>query len=150
MNYIFQIMKSEMFITVISGVIVFIISQCVIDFIINPHKEFLSLKERIAYALAMYCCYYHSPYNFNKKENVRAKEEYDEASKELRKIGSELAGYIGKVSKIRFIKRKKLKDVKSALIGLSNGLYIYTSYSPIKDNIDAEKIIKMNLGIKEL
>lgn len=148
MNTISQIIKSETFITIMSGVIVFIFSQWIIEFIINPHKEYLSLKEKIACTLTMYCCYYHNPYKLNKKEHIKNNENYDEASKELRKVGSELSGYIGKISKLRFNKRKKLKKVRDSLIGLSNGLYEYESYSPYKDNIECESSIKKYLGIK--
>ena len=145
MEYVLSVIKSEVFITVISGVFVFVISEWLMNFIINPKKEYSSLKERIIYTISMYSCYYSNPYKLTKKENVRNKEEYDEASKELRKIGSELAGYLGNIKSKR--KRKKLEEVKSSLISLSNGLYEYPNYSPIQDNKECEKNIKINLGI---
>ena len=49
----------------------------------------------------MYTCFYHSPYKLTEKENPRNREEYIEASKETRKIGSELAGYLGNNLKIK-------------------------------------------------
>ena len=143
-----NIVTSEMFLTVIAGVLVFIISQLIIDFIVNPHKVYRSLKERIAYTMAMYTCFYHSPYKLAEDSNVRDREEYIEASKETRKIGSELAGYLGNVPRIRFNKRKKLEEVKNALISLSNGLFDYPNYSQFKDNIECENIIKKSLKIK--
>lgn len=42
----------------------------------------------------------------------------------MRKIGAELAGYIGTIPRIRFKKIKKLKEVLGSIIGISNGFYI--------------------------
>ena len=97
----------------------------------------------------MYCQYYNNPYNLvNEKHNVRDIEKYKSASKEVRKIGAELASYIGTVWKIRFLKRKKLNSVVDSLISISNGFYIYPNYNPIKDNKEYENIIKKTLKFK--
>ena len=61
----------------------------------------------------------------------------------MRKVGCELAGYIGTISKIRFNKIKKLNVVLGSLIGISNGFYIVSKdYNVIKDNKEDEKVIK--------
>lgn len=148
MKEIFEnVISSESFWTVITGMIVYILSQYYMEFFANPRKEYKKLRQRIIYTITMYCCYYTNPYNpFKENENARSKEEYDYASKEIRKIGSELAGYIGTIPKIRYFKRKKLNNVLSSLIGISNGFYdISKNFDTIKENKKLEKIIKDTL-----
>lgn len=146
---IVYLLKSETFLTILTGVIVFVISQYFLELVINPHREYKRLKQKIIYNIKLYCQYYNNPYNLvNEKHNVRDIEEYKSASKEVRKIGAELASYIGTVWKIRFLKRKKLNSVVDSLISISNGFYIYPNYNPIKDNKEYENIIKKTLKFK--
>lgn len=118
------------------------------SFMIEPNKKYRALKERIAYTLTLYSCYYMNPYRFDRDENIRQLNEYEEASKEVRKIGAELSGYIGNISRIRIKKRKRLLEARDCLIAISNGFYHYPDCSPIKDNHIAEKRIKELLKIK--
>ena len=135
---------SEVFATVMSGLILYILSQCFVEFVVNHIKEYKSLRQRIIYIIKMYCCYYNNPYNAqDKTKNVRTKEEYDLASMEIRKIGAELASYIGNVYRKK--ERKKLKEVLDALIGISNGFYKTNEYNPINDNKQCESVIMKNL-----
>lgn len=149
MEFIKTLVTNQTFLTVLSGTIVYVLSQLFLELVINPSKEYRKLKQKVLYTISMYCCYYTSPYNLLKEEdNVRPIDEYKIASNELRKIGSEFASYIGIVPKIRFNKRKRLLEVQQSLIGLSNGLYVYENYNPRKDNVECEKIIKKNLKYK--
>ena len=136
-----------MFLTIFTGVMVFVLGQFVLELIINPIKKYKELKERIAYTLAMYCCLYTNPYRFDDGINVRDQKEYDLASEEVRKIGSELAGFLGNIPKLMKKTRKNLNEVKSCLIGISNGFYQYPNDCPIRDNRENEKRIKKILKI---
>lgn len=149
MDLIIKLVSNQTFLTVVSGTIVYVLSQLFLELVINPRKEYKKLKQKVLYTISMYCCYYTSPYNLLKENsNVRPIEEYQIASTELRKIGSEFASYIGTVPKFRLKKRKRLLEVQQSLIGLSNGLYIYRDYNPSKDNRECDKVIKKNLGYK--
>lgn len=145
-----KLISNTTFLTVISGVLVYVLSQLYMEKIMNPRKKFKAIRQKIIYSVSMYCRYYHSPYNLlNEKNNVRGKNEYENASIEMRKIGCELAGYIGTIPKIRFNKIKKLNDVLDALIGISNGFYIISKDDTvIKDNRKNEKVIKKYLNFK--
>ncbi len=145
-----KLMHNTTFLTVISGVLVYILSQLFLEIIVNPRKEYKMLKQKIVYIIKLYCCYYSNPYNLlDDKTNARKKEEYDFASKEMRKIGAELAGYIGTVPKIRFKKIIKLNNVLDSLIGISNGFYINSKdFNTIKENRKCEIIIKKELKFK--
>lgn len=146
MAFFIKIINNQTFLTVISGTIVYALSQLFLELVINPTKEYKQLKQKVLYTLSMYCCYYTSPYNLlNENSNLRPVEEYQTARIELRKIGSEFASFIVIVPKFIFKKRKKLLEVQHSLIGLSNGLYIYRDYNPIKDNLEYDKVIKKNL-----
>lgn len=149
MDFIIKLVTNQTFLTVVSGTVVYVLSQLFLELVINPRKEYKQLKQKVLYTISMYCCYYTSPYNLLKeKSNVRPVEEYQMASTELRKIGSEFASYIGTVPKFRCKKRKRLLEVQQSLISLSNGLYIYRDYNPSKDNRECDKVIKKNLGYK--
>ncbi len=116
--------------------------------IIIPSKKYKSLKEKICYTLTYYRCYYSNPLNILKGEDDTTGK-YKEGSDEIRKIGSELASYLGSINKIHFIKRKRINIAYRELIGISNGFYILTSkINVIEENIEAEKNIEKNLGFK--
>lgn len=143
-----NLIQNTTFLTVVSGVIVYAISQIILECIINPRKQFKMLRQRIIYAITLYCCYYTNPYNPFKEENVRMKEEYDLASSEMRKIGAELAGYIGTIPKFRKRKIKKLDNVLHALIGISNGFYnVSEKFDTVEANRKCEETIKRELKI---
>lgn len=58
-----NVISSESFWTVITGMIVYILSQYYMEFFANPRKEYKKLRQRIIYTITMYCCYYTNPYN---------------------------------------------------------------------------------------
>ena len=141
-----NLIHNTIFLTIVSGVIVYAISQIILECIINPRKQFKMLRQRIIYTITMYCSYYTNPYNLFKEENVRMKEEYDSASSEMRKIGAELAGYIGTIPKFKKRKIKKLDKVLHALIGISNGFYsVSEKFDTAEANRECEKTIKNEL-----
>lgn len=149
MDFVIKLINNTTFLTVIAGVLVYVISQLILECIINPRKQYKSLRERVTYTITLYCCYYSNPYNLLRDNNVRTKEEYEKASNEMRKIGAELAGYIGTIPKIRKRKIEKLDNVLHALIGISNGFYITTEdFNMIEANHKCEEIIKKELKIK--
>lgn len=146
---ILDLFTNETFLTILSGVLVFIVSQYFLILVINPHKEYKQLKQKIIYNLKLYCPYYFNPYDLvNEDRNIRNISEYENASNEIRKVGSELAGYIGTISFLRFNKIKKLNKVVDSLVGISNGFYIYPNYNPVVDTKELEKNIKKILHFK--
>ena len=152
MNKMKELFNNTIFLTVLSGVLVYILSQIFLELIVNPRKEYKRIKQKIIYTIKLYCCYYHNPYNLlDEKGNIREKEEYDFASKEMRKVGAELAAYIGIIPQIRCKKIKKLNEVLDSIIGISNGFYIVSKdYDIIKDNREFETIIQKELNEKSL
>lgn len=145
-----KLINNTTFLTIVSGVLVYVLNQWYKESIINPEKKYKELRQRIIYTITLYCCYYTNPYNpFKEEENVRMKEEYDLGSSEMRKIGAELAGYIGTIPKVRYKRIRKLNNVLQSLIGISNGFYNLSNNCDIAEaNMKREKIIKEELNFK--
>lgn len=121
--------------TVISGVVVFVVSQLIMEFVIKPHLEYKKLKNRILVSVNYYCNLLVNPYNIG-KDSTEA--DFDKlrssdwliASEEMRKLGSEMAVY----------KKKHSQDIHKNLIGLSNGVWQY-KYSQEQLGLQNSKMI---------
>ena len=145
-TFLDNLVRNDTFPTVISGTIVFILGQLFVEFYIRPLRDYKTIKQKIFYTLSLYKSYYNKPYNsLNIESNIRDKSEYMEARKELRKIGSELSGYLANISDFKKKYKKRLNKVVEAIIGISNGLFIFDEYNPINDTIKYEEIIENNL-----
>ena len=116
------LITSNTFLTVISGVLVFVISQLFDAYWLKPIHNYKELRAKISYNLTLYANLYMNPDEY-KLANVR--EERNIASNELRKLAAEVDSMIelkpfGNV----FIARKStLSKVSKNLFGLSNSLY---------------------------
>lgn len=148
-NCIYKVFSNTTFVTVLSGVLVYAISQFILEVLIVPRKKYKELIEKIAYTLTLYSCYYHNPYNlFSEEKNEHIIEMYNNASQEMRKIGAELAGYISTVPYLRKFKKRKLKVSLGCIIGISNGFFVASTDSTLdEENAKREEIIKKNLKI---
>ena len=149
MEIIIKIVQEDsMFCTVLAGVFVFILSQCLLEFVINPYLKYRELKAKIEFTLTMYANYYSNPlYYDEEKSNEIAVNNYRNASEEVRKTAAEVAGYIGNCP--FFIDKEKLKDVKSYLIGISNSFFQDDKEESLsKENKQMVKNIKEILEIK--
>ena len=98
--------------TVLTGVIVFVLSQLFIEFILRPIQEYKKLKSDVSWALTYYANIYSNPTGVKQ-------ELYDEASKELRKLAAELRAFNIRKPKLLY-KKDKIDIAASDLIGLAN------------------------------
>lgn len=106
--------------TVISGVVVFVVSQLIMEFLIKPHLEYRKLKNKIFVSVTYYSDILTNPYvidkdNYEADVQILTESKWMIASKEMRKLGSEIAVY----------KKKHSRDIHKNLIGLSNGVWQY-------------------------
>lgn len=117
-----NLITSNTFLTVISGVLVFVVSQLFDEYWLKPIQKYKELRAKISYNLTLYANLYMNPVEY-KLANARG--EIDVASNELRKLAAEVDSMMelrpyGNV----FIARKSiLTDVSRNLIGLSNNIY---------------------------
>ena len=118
----------NMVITVVSGVLVFIIGELFLEFILRPIQEYKKLKGEVAKSLVLYAQYYYNP-QFN--EDGKS-EGHSDASNNLRELASEVAAFkeITPNYLITFTtipKKQHLQTMSENLIGLSNSCYTIKS-----------------------
>ena len=146
---------TSIFIAVVSGVLVFIIGEVLRDIWLMPLQEYKSLKSKISFALTYYAMYYANPI-----DSATCAEDlgrtYREASHEIRKLSSELRGFIETLSwiKLGIPQKENLYEASQYLIGLSNGFFCpynsHTQHSTSEENLRQVKKIKNALKIYEL
>lgn len=147
-NILIKIISDNTFLTILSGVIVFIISQLIFEFIIKPREEFNKLKGEIFCCLTMYANIIANPLRYSSIKDVSENKEYLDASKNIRFIASRFAGIL---ESHKFVCRKKeYYSVTSNLIRLSNNLWIdkRSKKDIYTENIKFENEIKEKFKIK--
>ena len=121
-DFVKDLVTSNTFLTVISGVLVFVISQLFDEYWLKPIHNYKELRAKISYNLTLYANLYMNPEEY---KLAKVREERNIASNELRKLSAEVDSMIelrpfGNV----FIARKSvLSEVSRNLFGLSNNLY---------------------------
>jgi len=139
----------EIFLTILSGVIVFILGQLALKLLIEPIQEFKKTVADIAHALIEYANIYANP-------GVVSNESEKKASEELRKLSSRLNAQMYLIPFYQIIAkifglppRDKLVGAANDLIGLSNG--VFKSSSDLVDlehiNLARAERIRNTLGI---
>lgn len=147
-NILIKIISDNTFLTILSGVIVFIISQLIFEFIIKPREEFNKLKGEIFCCLTMYANIIANPLRYSSIKDVSENKEYLDASKNIRFIASRFAGIL---ESHKFVcRKKKYYSVTSNLIRLSNNLWIdkRSKKDIYTENIKFENEIKEKFKIK--
>ncbi|MBR2646145.1 MAG: hypothetical protein IKD47_01105 [Clostridia bacterium] len=125
-NCIKSVATSDVFCSVISGVLVFCISQIILEIIIKPKIAYRNLKNRISTACIYYADVITNPFLV---EQEKTKEQFDwfqnskynEASNELRQLASEIGAYS--------LKKKEAKEIGDLLMLLSNTMWYYSNSS---------------------
>lgn len=111
---------SDIFFTVTSGFLVFVLGQIAIIFIVKPIKNFKKVIGEIQHTIIYYANIFSPMFGDETKK--------DEASKKFRTLGAEL---ISSMKVIPFYEsfrlfglpsNKKIREAHSALIGLSNSV----------------------------
>ena len=137
--------------TVLSGVVVFIISQLIIEKYVKPYDEYKVLKGKVAYILVMYSNLYCNPveYLFEYQEDFR--QNCLIAITETRRIAAEVSAFQQRVRKRMpgVPSKETLKEASKELIRLSNS---YLSTQPDKAgewNRETAEKIKNLLSIED-
>lgn len=106
------------FVTVISGVLVFALSEWLKEIWLTPLQNYKKLKAKVSWSLTMYACFYSNPVN-SSDETERFTDDYRNAQIELRYLASELRAFIETLSwcKIGIPPKKDIYDASANLIG---------------------------------
>ena len=146
-NFIKSVLTSDVFCSVISGVLVFCISQIILEIILKPKIAYRNLKNRILTACIYYADVITNPFLV---EQEKTKEQFDwfqnskynEASNELRRLASEIGAYSPK--------KKEAKEIGSLLMLISNTMWYYSNSSHDgSDNWDNLERLKQILQKKK-
>lgn len=134
------------FLTVLSGVITFVLGQLVIKLLVDPVHDFRKTVADIALALIEYANIYANP-------GVAGSEIEKKVSEELRRLSSRLNAQMYLIpcypitAKIFGLpSRKTVVDAASNLIGLSNGVFQSAS-NLVLVNVERADKIRKALGI---
>ena len=122
-------MWHEILLTILSGVIVFVLSQFCLELWIKPRVEYKKTISKIIYSLSYYANVISNPmiiHRDKQQEEFKAfiNSKHAQASEELRKLGCEVITF-------RF-KKKRNEHISGELIYLSNTMWHYEDLAPIK------------------
>ena len=139
------------FITVLSGVLVFAISEWLKEIWLTPLQNYKKLRGDVSKALTMHARYYYNPVDIADHDN-KLPDDYKTASEELRMLASELRAFIETLSWCKFGIPSKgdLYDASAHLIGLSNSMMVpYNSHFDrrLDNTIENENRVKRLLRI---
>lgn len=134
------------FLTIVSGVMVFVMGQLILKLLIDPVQEFKKTVADVAMALIEYANIYSNP-------EVADQGVAKKASEELRKLSSRLNSQIYLVPLYQFTakvfrlpSKEKILTSSKNLMGLSNGVFQSQSDLPLI-NCKRADAIRDSLGI---
>ena len=119
-DFLINLFTSEIFLTIISGVLVFVIGQLFNEYFLKPIQDYKKLRGKIAYTLTFYAQLYMNPIDILSTNN-----EYNSASYEIRKLAAEVDSLIETkpLGNLFIPKIKTLVNVSKCLIAISNNFY---------------------------
>ena len=117
--------------TVFSGVLVFVISQLIIEKYVKPYDEYKALKGKVAFILIMYANLYCNPIEPLDEPQSFYQMERINAATDTRKTAAEVSAFKERVGRGMpgIPSKETLQVVSEELIRLSNA---YTSTEPYK------------------
>ena len=136
-------------ITVVSGVLVYIIGEILQTVWLTPLQKFKAIKHDIAVTLTFYARIYTNIIDAA-HSTMSAIEEYSEASDKIRNLSCELKGYIETLSwiKIGIPSKKKLFEAANLLMRLSNSLFSPYNVAPTaQDNIENKNVADQEFAL---
>lgn len=116
MRWLIDLFQSVVFQTVMSGVLVFILSQIIQKFFLEPLQKYKEVIGKIDNQLKFYTNVITNP------GNILSREIYLECSHTLRSLSCELEASYKQIPLKKLDTRRKVSDAASRLIRLSNNL----------------------------
>lgn len=137
----------NMLLTVISGVLVFVLGQLFNEYFLKPIQEYKQLRAKISYSLTYYADLYMNPIEFNKD----IEDQWKNGSKKMRELSAEVRATIElrPFGNVFIPKKKKLKKVADNLMGISNGFFTTKNVDRYIQNNEYRNQIYKLLKIKD-
>ena len=138
-----------MLLTIIAGVIVYVLSQLFDEYVLKPIHRFTLLKSTISYSLAYYGNLYKNPLSISKGADEKLVSDYQTASLEIRKVAAELKGFIEERPTLAFLLPSGDKMMKAfhGLVGLSNSLFSADQKEWLRNALNNEDAVISNLSL---
>lgn len=141
----------NLLVTIISGVLVYVICQWYTEFVLRPMQEYKHLKAKVAKQLILHAQYYSNPWVYDSDGNSTA---WKTSSAEMREIAADVGAFT-EIKPCQLLvlcaipNKKRLTEAQRYLIGLSNSFFTYPSgeESCIDRVSDYPDIIRKNMGI---
>lgn len=139
-------MNSTVFLTVLSGVLTFVLGELVLKLVIEPVQEMKKLIGQVAHSLTEHA-------NVIQNSGALAEDKMRATSDHLRKLSAHLEAQLYLVpaypftaSVFRLPSTAKVIDAAGALIGLSNGLFHATN-GIHEQNVERVNRVRGSLGL---
>lgn len=148
-----EIFSSDVFWTIVGGVIVFILCQVCVEVWLRPLQYYKQLRRTIAAMLVEYASYYSNPLQLASQNTQEICDEYKKVGEKTRQLASELKGFIETMSwlHIGIPSKDKVNKASMEMIGLSNRLHqknnVRNDHSTSEMNALAVRRIKTYLKI---
>lgn len=113
-------------VTVISGVLIFIIGQILTNIWLTPLRQYKELKKEVVYKLSYYAILYSNVIDLaDYSDSDKFVEEFKLASDELRKLSCSLKGFAETISwfRIGIPNQKTINDSADLIMLLSNAFF---------------------------
>lgn len=135
--------------TVLSGVLVFALSEWLRVIWLQPRQEFKQIQARIACALTMYAREFANPLMWEAASEFQ-REEYSRISEETRQLAADLSGSLQLITFLRFNipPDQNLRQAVKHLIGLSNRLFISVDSRKNLGELNAETVAEIQKLLK--
>lgn len=130
-----------MLLTIISGVLVFVIGQVILERVIKPLQEYKKIKSKISYLLAFYANVYTNPIMRDGRNTIQDRDHADKVALKLKEAACELVGF--KQQKNKLVSKDNIEKANTNLLKLSCGLYTDS------EHID-ERIMQNEEYVKEI
>jgi hypothetical protein len=123
------------FITIISGVVIFILGQLFIEYFLKPLQRYKQLRAKAAYCLTYYANKYDASYDDSKDTSIK-----------YRELAAELEAFsIEKPIIVFTIRRNRLKNSSSCFIGLSNSVTVAPDFGNIiRTTREVKQILRLD------
>lgn len=114
-------MIGQVFLTIVSGVMVYVLGQVFVKFVIDPIQALYKLTGEVAHALILYANRYSNVQSCEKAELLEPHEAFRRLSGQLVASAYAIPWY-GLWARVRLVPpRKDVQEAAGHLIGLSNG-----------------------------
>lgn len=137
--------------TIISGVVLFVLCEYVKEIWLNPLQQYKLLKEKVSYLLNFYAGIYSDPIDIAETDDI-VPDLHKKVHDDLRQTACELRAFIESMSRVRLgiPNKQTIYTASQQIIGLSNSLTLPYGTKSSLQYLEDNKADRNDLRIKEI